>query len=313
MPRRHEAMAQKTAKNSACDRALGIAVSSQWIRNAYDVARLPARWLSHIERRWAINAGRLRMIEIGEAGRRQAATCDVPPDIHPEDFIYIFLRDHPNVGAKAAEQYFRDGNNSCRKLKELLRSDTNRSPDEPFTLLEFASGYGCVTRHLKNVMPRADIVACDIHPQAMDFISSRFNVPVALSKSDPLEFDLGRRFDVVFALSFFSHMPDRTFGPWLKALFRHVSPGGCLIFTTHGQVSLGKIWNNSIDLGPEGFWFASTSEQHDIDVADYGTAIASTAYVTRKIYRNLAAPVALISQGFWWEHQDVYVVARTTE
>ncbi len=105
-------------------------------------------------------------------------------------------------------------------------------------------------------------------------------------------------------------MPDCTFGDWLSALFRHVRPGGNLIFTTHGMISLEKVWKNTYKLDPSGYLFVPVSEQRDIEAADYGTSMTSTDYVTRQIYRRLAAPTALISQGFWWGHQDVYVVAK---
>ena len=147
----------------------------------------------------------------------------------------------------------------------------------------------------------------------MDFIKTEMSEDTVLSKSNPVDFDLDRQFDIVFALSFFSHMPDRTWGPWLEALFRHVRPGGSLIFTTHGQISREKLFNNSFEFSPEGFWFATASEQHDIDTAEYGTTMTSTVYVTRQIFRRLASPIALLSEGFWWGHQDVYVVAKLAE
>ena len=86
----------------------------------------------------------------------------------------------------------------------------------PFKLLEFASGYGCVTRHIKK-NPDYDVVSCDIHPQAVDFLRSRIDVKAIQSMHVPEEFAPVDKFDVVFALSFFSHMPKSSFGRWLRA------------------------------------------------------------------------------------------------
>ncbi len=242
--------------------------------------------------------------------RTFAAVCGVQPEIHSEDFIYQFLMTLPDLGHRPAKFYFSDGPESAQKLRRLIEAETNVSPSDRFSLLEFASGYGCVTRLLNNVMPSADITACDIHPQAMDFISSVLGMQVKQSVSSPAVFDLAHRFDIVFALSFFSHMPKSTFGPWVEALFRHVRPGGSLIFTTHGEVSLKKIWKDDLKLDGDGFWFRAESEQLDLDSATYGTTICTPAYVTRTLYKNLKAPLALLHTGFWWEHQDVYVVAK---
>jgi SAM-dependent methyltransferase len=240
-----------------------------------------------------------------------ALKLHVSPDVHEEDMIYKFLVEHPDIGpGKAAEYYFTDGQKSAQALRGLVERDTAINPEEPWTMLEFASGYGCVSRHLAKAAPKAEVTACDIHQQAIDFIQDRLSVNAVISVPDPDEFWLGREYDVVFALSFFSHMPIRSWGRWLKALFRHVRPGGSLIFTTHGYVTLEKLYKNSVALDNDGFWFIASSEQLDIETAEYGTTITSTEFVTRQIFSQLHAPTSLISPGFWWEHQDVYVVTK---
>jgi len=67
-----------------------------------------------------------------------------------------------------------------------------------------------------------------------------------VSRHVPEDLALGRTFDVVFALSFFSHVPEATFGRWLRALFAGVSEGGILIFTTHGLASQPNLGNPEI-------------------------------------------------------------------
>jgi 2-polyprenyl-3-methyl-5-hydroxy-6-metoxy-1,4-benzoquinol methylase len=49
--------------------------------------------------------------------------------------------------------------------------------------------------------------AYDIHQQAIQFIQEKLKTEAVLSASRPEDLDLNRAFDVVFALSFFSHMP----------------------------------------------------------------------------------------------------------
>ncbi len=232
------------------------------------------------------------------------------PAIHPDDLIYKFLFDHRGVREKAAEYYFQDGRKSAYQLRDLLERSTAVAPDGEFEMLEFASGYGCVTRHLRDALPNAKITACDIHDQALTFISREIGVAVVPSSRDPKAFHLGRQFDVVFALSFFSHMPDGTFGDWLEALFRHVRVGGSLIFTTHGNVSVRLLYQNTIKLSSDGYWFSRSSEQHDLKKSDYGTAMTSPEYVTQQIFRRLPGNLAYFSQGSWWGHQDAYVVAK---
>lgn len=240
-----------------------------------------------------------------------AADLGVSPTVHSEDLIYRFLVEHPAIGPEGApDHYFNDGHKSAATLRSLVERDTGVNVTEPWKLLEFASGYGCVTRHLAAAIPHADITACDIHPDAIEFIERDLHTKAVLSVPDPDTFWLGQEFDVVFALSFFSHMPINSWARWLKALFRHVSPRGALIFTTHGNVSRDKLYGNSVDLGDDGFWFVPSSEQADISAAEYGTTITSSEFVTRQIYHQLRAPISLHAPGMWWGHQDVYVVTR---
>ncbi|MEO6216849.1 MAG: class I SAM-dependent methyltransferase [Sphingomonas sp.] len=200
--------------------------------------------------------------------------------------------EHPDIIglAASAEHYFNDGRKSAAALLSLVETDTCITTSEPWTMLEFASGYGCVTHHFDAVAPEADVTACDIHGRAVEFIQNVLSTNAVISVRDPDHFWLRREFDIVFALSFFSHMPASTWSPWLKALFRHVRPGGSLIFTTHGHISRQKLYRNMIDLDEHGFWFEASSEQADINVAEYGTTITSTEFVTRQIFAHLRAP-----------------------
>ena len=172
------------------------------------------------------------------------------------------------------------------------------------TLLEFASGYGCVTRHLSRVNPELDIVACDIHPEAISFLKTELRAETLLSRSVPEEFAVPRKFDAVFALSFFSHMPQRTWRRWLVALSECLVDEGLLIFTTHGETSRQHFGNPEI---PEsGIWFDASSEQGDLDVVEYGSTIVSTDFVDRQL-EGLDLHLIRRETGVWWEHQDLYV------
>jgi 2-polyprenyl-3-methyl-5-hydroxy-6-metoxy-1,4-benzoquinol methylase len=80
---------------------------------------------------------------------------------------------------------------------------------------------------------------------------------------------LGHEFKVVFCLSFFSHIPDALFRPWLERVFSAVEPNGILIFTTHGAVS---AINMQVNFDANGFYWNFDSDQRDIDANIYGEA-----------------------------------------
>src|SRR5262245_57159822 len=85
--------------------------------------------------------------EVEEAVGACAARLGVKPDIHGEDFIFQFIMSHPkfNSPADAVSYYFDDGRKSADRVSALIA--THMPERNHVSLLEFASGYGCVTRH----------------------------------------------------------------------------------------------------------------------------------------------------------------------
>lgn len=233
----------------------------------------------------------------------------VVPDVHPDDFIYQFLITNPTFPNKdqAVKYYFNDGRASADKLRHLVEQDLGMA-GKTISLLEFASGYGAVTRHLPNTLPNARIVACDIHPAAMEFLKTRLRAEVLLSNSVPEKFMPPQKFDVVFALSFFSHMPRSTWGRWLKQLYSVVAPDGYLIFTTQGPTS--KQFFPDAVLTDEGYWFKAESEQKDLDTDEYGQTIVTAEFVVREASKYIDRQPMLIRPAFWWTHQDMYVFKK---
>jgi SAM-dependent methyltransferase len=243
----------------------------------------------------------------------QAAKWGVVSEIHPEDQIFSFILQLPQFATKerAVEYYFEDGANSAKRLADLLRSVCGFQGGG-CQLLEFASGYGCVTRHLKKTIPLCDVTACDIHPPAMEFLKSKLGISTVLSTHRPEDLQLPPTFDVVFALSFFSHMPKSTFGKWLRQLASFVKPGGYFILTTHGLVS----WRSSgrrRRFDSEGFYFGVGSEQDHLDAAEYGCAIVKPGYVFNHMLKLDHWTPVFFQEASWWGHQDLFVWRRLAD
>jgi SAM-dependent methyltransferase len=249
------------------------------------------------------------LISIARSAERYAAEFGVKPDIHLDDHIFRFLIENQSFDCidSAVRYYFQDALKSSRNLKSIIDELQLRPSSGELKQLEFASGYGCVTRHLKKEIPELRSIACDIHDNAIAFLRENLGVEAILSCRDPKDFKEGP-FDLVFALSFFSHMPARTWGNWVRALFDTVSKGGALIFTTQGLKSAKWFGNPAIPAN--GFWFRPDSEQKDLDVADYGQTIVTESFVRAKLRECLGKEPDIFREGFWWEHQDLYVVRK---
>jgi 2-polyprenyl-3-methyl-5-hydroxy-6-metoxy-1,4-benzoquinol methylase len=219
---------------------------------------------------------------------------------------------HPNYATleKAVTEYFESGRQSTIMLFNLL-VELGYDPGGSLSMLEFASGYGCLTRHLPVVMPRIESTACDIHTAAADFIVTHLQQTAVLSNAIPEHLNLSKQYDVVFALSFFSHMPRSTWSRWVSVLYNNIRQGGVLLFTTHGDKSKQFLGNPIIP--DDGFWFKAVSEQKDLDTLEYGSTIVTKEFVEKEVKASTGQPVALFKEGYWWGHQDLYGVFKKQE
>ena len=226
--------------------------------------------------------------------------------ISPQDDIFSFFAGHPS-SRNPLRDYFADGWRTLSELMLLLEA-----VDQPLLktprVLEFASGHGRFTRHLAKALGAGRVVVSDVVPSAVAFSKSTFGVDGFLSASVPEEVQWPQRYELVFVLSLFSHLPRSTWSRWLKVLFEAVAPGGLLVFSTHGVKAAAF---DSVVLDEEGFFFAPSSESHAIDAQEYGTAFTSEAFVLQSIADTLGAD-CLVHKApvHFWNHQDAYVLRR---
>jgi SAM-dependent methyltransferase len=245
---------------------------------------------------------------LGARRRDQPRAGESLTKIHSKDYIYEFISKHPSYPTEAAarQYYWSTGRQSAEHLREII---SEFYPNLSISILEFASGYGCVTRHFSDILPETTVTACDIHPAAVKFLTKKLGVLSILSNAVPEQLAFDRTFDLVFALSFFSHIPKSTWFRWLKALISKVRPGGLIVFTTHGLESWKMMGSPQLD--DEGFWFKPESEQLDLETTEYGTTITTPDFVRNRLSTISDASLLSSKEGFWWGHQDVYIVQRS--
>jgi len=238
---------------------------------------------------------------------KKANEFGVVSAIHPDDHIFNYVIQHEGMPDEESRinYYFFDGYRSAGHVHELAQQYLPEM--HALHLLDFASGYGCVTRHLvknKNFVT----TAIDIHPHAVSFLKSEIGVKSHLSSHYPEGLEATGAYDFTYALSFFSHMPILTWARWLAKLAYTVRPGGILVFTTQGAKSREHFGNPAIPDG--GYWFQRSSEQKDLSVDEYGSMIVTEAFVKSHIETMPFLELLDFRPAFWWEVQDAYVVRR---
>ena len=226
--------------------------------------------------------------------------------ISPEDDIFRFFCSHPS-SQNPLRDYFADGWRTLSELMVLLE-EVDKPLLKTSSFLEFASGHGRFTRHLVKAMSADRVTVSDVVSDAVMFSTQTFGVRGFQSSLVPEQVVFPQKFDVVFVLSLFSHLPKSTWSRWLKCLYGAVASGGVLVFSTHGMKAAK---HDNVALDDEGFFFAPSSESSAIDVEQYGTTFTSEGFVMSQIEQTLGADVlqhkALLQ---FWNHQDAYVLRR---
>lgn len=175
------------------------------------------------------------------------------------------------------------------------------------SFLDFAAGYGRSTRFLVRELPAERVWVSDISADAVQFQRDAFGGHGLLSQMKPENFVCERRFDCIVVVSLFSHLPERTFVPWLRTLYGLLQDSAsCLVFSTHGPSA-----NPNVVIPASGFWFEQHSENKTLSTKDYGSTFVTEAFVREAIRRATGGEGVCrrLPRGLC-RFQDLYVVVR---
>jgi SAM-dependent methyltransferase len=155
--------------------------------------------------------------------------------IPPADIRYrIVSQEH------SAEDYLQIGRGGVRVILEHLKPHTDLL-NRPANVLDFGCGCARSIQPLKQEAPLWTLTGTDIDSVTVGW--SKSNVPGVTFHTNgpnpPLVYP-DASFDLVYALSVFSHLNAEMEDAWLKELLRVMKPGGYLYLTFTGQHVLQK-------------------------------------------------------------------------
>ncbi len=189
--------------------------------------------------------------------------------------------------------------------------------------LDFGASSGRVVRVLAAAHPEARWSGCD--PNAAAISWARANLPgidFFVSPEDPPVPRPGGAFDLVFAISVWSHYDRGAAVRWLGEMARLLRPGGHLLITTHGPQSVAyhaerasrspsQLLEIVRALHREGFWFApefGAAGDWGVVHPEWGTAFLTSEWLLNQIGSDWH--VAHFMPGCVEGNQDVYVLRR---
>ncbi len=91
-----------------------------------------------------------------------------------------------------------------------------------------------------------------------------------------------------------------------------LTPGGYLMFTTHGEDAASATPESAalIRDGQE-YGYLTGSDQEDLDSSIYGSTVVRPSFVVRAIYEATNARIVSFKPKAWWGFQEEWVIQKT--
>lgn len=287
--------------NSALDASLTEA--RQWL--ASDPSRAAERYVAllrqHPDCLEAHN--QLERLQHPEAfGHWMGVNCEIAE----QDDIFQFFARHP-ASLNPIRDYLADGWRSLSELM-LVLARMDRSLLHLDSVLEFACGHGRLTRHLAPHLGTR-LSASDVVPDAVAFVQERLGVHAWPSALHPDQLRAPGRYELVFVLSLFTHLPLTRWPDWINALMALVKPGGLLCFTVHSEAFAA---HHGVRFDEEGGCFLPSSESRALLGQDYGTTFCRRDHLLHSIDQALgqgsAHSASTVLDNAFWGGQDAVLI-----
>jgi len=146
------------------------------------------------------------------------------------------------AGTRDPNWFIESGRYGARAIVDTLQ--TNGIELQTLTsILDFGCGCGRVIRHLPALLPSTvSIYGCDYNDKLIKWCQGNLNIAhfQVNSIKPPLNYS-NNAFDMVFALSVFTHLDLESQFQWFAEMARIIRPGGYLYITTRTENSLEQL------------------------------------------------------------------------
>lgn len=138
-----------------------------------------------------------------------------------------------------ARFFLRSGTAHAELIRGLL-AEAGTSVESLAALLDWGCGCGRVLRHW-STLPNTDVYGCDINPRMVDWCRDNLAfAEVELNRvAPPLTYE-DESFQLMYAFSVMTHLPEDLQHAWMKEALRVLRPGGYLLITTLGEYYLSR-------------------------------------------------------------------------
>ncbi len=197
------------------------------------------------------------------------------------------------VAPENPEQYFDLG----RRALELIHfsAELCAKPHYP-AILDLPCGHGRVLRWLRAHYNYAELTACDLDHDGVDFCAKQFGARPVYSQPDLRQLSFNAQFDLIWVGSLVTHLPRDRWLAALDCLIKWTKECGVIVFSTQGRSVPSLLARGRRDIAEDidkhalleeytrtGFayqrYFESTPED------DYGLSLTSPEWLMRTLQR----------------------------
>lgn len=223
--------------------------------------------------------------------------------VHPSDQMLTFVASVLGNEETSRFHYFRAGAQLMDVVQQLVEWKFG-GMDRVEAFLDFASGFGRLTRFLVQQLPAERLWVSDIQAEAIEYQREQFGVHGFVSETDPDDLKVAEKFDCIFVASLFSHLPEKTFVPWLRKLYGMLKPDGMLVFSVHDE----SLLDGGTKMPKSGLFYREASEIAELDTRDYGTTFVTEGFVGRAVEQASGGRGAYHRIRKVMYYQDLYVL-----
>lgn len=217
------------------------------------------------------------------------------------------------------EQYFDIGRRALEWVQfASILCDKPHFPQ----ILDFGSSYARVLRWLRPQHHYAELTACDLEPEAVEFCARHWGARPVLSNRDPSRVAFDRKFDLIWCGSVLTHLDPKSWLATFDALVDATAECGVIILTLQGRFFASALANRQpyiaddvdkaallADFRRDGFAYQPYFNRHE---HDYGIALTSPEWIGRLLQRR----PNLILRSYVeeaWGMQDVLILYKTED
>jgi SAM-dependent methyltransferase len=179
-------------------------------------------------------------------------------------------------------------------------------------ILDLPCGHGRVLRALRAVFADAELTACDINRDGVDFCAAQFEALPVYSTIDPHKVPLDGTFDLIWVGSLLTHLDAARCRAFLRFFCDRLAPDGLLLVSTHGRNAIRR-WPREDkrlarirrDFEKKGFGYADHA-----GTSGYGTSAFTAAWLADELYRHDDVMLIGYCERGLADHQDLATIFK---